>query len=449
MQQDPGLVRHLGISSASALVISNMVGTGIFATTGFLAGDLGSPGLVLLVWVVGGVFALAGALCYAELGVNLPRSGGEYVYLSRAYGPSLGFVSGWVSFFAGFSAPIAAAALACAGYLRPLAAEQLQGGGTQALACALIAVFTLLNCLGLRLAASVQRALTLCKLLVLVSFIALGVTLGSGSWQHLTASTARTTDTPLGVQFFVSLLWVMVGYSGWNAATYVAEELHEPQRTLPWALLIGVVSVTVLYLGLNLVFLYAAPLAEIKGVLAVGALAAGKLFGARAGAAYALLMALAILATVHAMVTIGPRVYFAMARDGAFFPGAARVHPRTRVPVVAILWQGAAAMVMCATPFPKLVVYIGFSLAVFTVLAVAALFRLRREPGWQRLQGGALAPVAYLLLGTAMIGYGLTWQPVPSLAALLTMGVGGAVHALRRRSSASRGSSQPIEVVPK
>jgi len=449
-QDSSALLRQLGVTSATALVISNMVGTGIFTTSGFLAGDLGNPSLVLVIWVVGALFALVGAFCYSELGINFPSSGGEYVYLTRAYGPTWGFMTGWVSFFAGFSAPIAAAALAFSDYLghffpalkqenAPITigsgAFSLKLGGAQVMACALIAAFTLLNFFGVRRVARIQNVLTLIKILVLVAFIGLGFAVGVGSWDHFSLTTARTSTTPLAAQFAISLFWIYVGYSGWNAATYVAEELKRPERTLPVALAVGTGLVAALYVGLNLIFIYAAPLESMKGVLAIGAMTASKLFGHGVAGIFSALMALSLVATVNAMVTIGPRVYYAMAKNGAFFPIAARVDSRWHTPVYAILFQGLCSMLMTLTPFPQLIIYIGFSLNFFAVLSVSSLFILRRRPGWQKLRvvsfGFPLLPVLFLLVGGWMTVYGVMLEPKVSLAAVLTIATGALVYHFR------------------
>ena len=191
---------------------------------------------------------------------------------------------------------------------------------------------------------------------------------------------------PVAQQFFVSLMWIYVAYSGWNAATYVAEELRNPARTLPIALAIGTGLVTVLYLGLNLIFIYAAPLQDLKGKLAVGAFAASRLFGPEVASLFSALMALSLMATVNAMVTIGPRVYFAMAKNGAFLKAAAEVHPKWHTPVAAIVAQGVCSMLLSMTPFPQLVIYIGFMLNFFAVLSVGSLFLLRSRPGWRKLR---------------------------------------------------------------
>jgi len=449
LQGKTGLLRQLGFVSATALVVSNMVGMGIFTTTGFMARDLGSAKLILACWLVGALFALAGALSYSELGINFPSSGGEYVYLTRAFGPTWGFMTGWVSFFAGFSAPIAAAALAFSdylGYFDPAlkqanapyvigsGALSLHVGGGQAMACLLIAAFSILNCLGVRRTARVQNTLTAMKLLVIAGFIAFGFLGGHGSWQHFSQPAVRTAPISLPAQFVISLIWVMVAYSGWNAATYVAEELKRPDRTLPAALGAGTALVTALFIGLNLIFIYSTPLESMKGVLAVGSLAASNLFGPHVAGTFSALMALSLMATVNAEVTIGPRVYFAMARNKAFFKSAAIVHPAWHTPVIAILSQALCAMAMTLTPFPQLVVYIGFSLTFFSVLSVASLFMFRRRPGWQKLRPVSFAfpaiPLSYILVGGCMIVYGVVWQPVASVGALVTIGAGAAVYRL-------------------
>src|SRR5579864_7127594 len=311
------LLRQLGFFSSTALVISNMIGAGIFATTGFMARYLGSARLILACWGVGAVFALAGALTYSELGINFPSSGGEYVYLTHAYGPEWGFMTGWVSFFAGFSAPIAAAALAFSAYLGHLfpavGTSHVIGSGTltfhfgaaQLVASSLIAAFTILNCFGVGRVAKVQNVLTATKIVVILGFVVIGFAAGHGSWRHFSEPAVRTSTISLPAQFIVSLLFVMFGYSGWNAATYVAEEVRRPQRTLPAALATGTAIVAALYVGLNLIFIYSTPLENMKGVIAVGSLAASNLFGPRIAGLFAALMALSIISTVNAEVTIG------------------------------------------------------------------------------------------------------------------------------------------------
>jgi APA family basic amino acid/polyamine antiporter len=448
----PGLLRQLGVVSATAIVVSSMIGMGIFGTTGFLAGQLGSPLLVLGIWVVGAICAFAGAMCYSELGVNFPSSGGEYVYLTRAFGPTWGFMTGWVSFFAGFSAPIAGVALAFAEYLghvcgacvdakpRVFAGSgewTLQFGKAQMIACAVVVIFSLLNLTGVQRVARAQNVLTGAKILILAAFIALGFGIGHGSWQNFSMHATRSVSTPVWQQFFLSLFWIYVSYSGWNAATYVAEELRSPTRTLPMALAIGTGLVAALYLVLNVVFIYAAPLEVMKDHIAVGALAASRLFGADVGGIFSALMALSLLASINAQIVTGPRVYYAMAKNGAFLAGAAKVHPRWHTPYVAILAQGACTMLMTVTPFPQLVNYIGFTLNFFAVMSVASLLLFRRREGWRKLRVVSfcypLFPVVFLLIGTWMIIEGIQLKPYISLAAVVTILTGALVYHFRIR----------------
>ena len=433
--------------SAIALVVSNMIGTGIFTTTGFLAGDLGQTSLVLGIWMVGALFALAGALCYSELGVNFPTSGGEYIYLREAYGPIWGFLSGWVSFFAGFSAPIAAAALAFANYLAFLSPSLSQQssmlqwdiagltwriGGTQALAAGLVVLLTLLNCVGIALVARVQNVLTTIKVVVIAAFVLLGLFAGQGSWDNLAAAAERTSTFSLPQQFAISLFWVMFGYSGWNAATYVAEEIKDPARTLPRALAIGAGLVTVLYLALNMVFFYAAPMEDMKNVAAIGSFSASHLFGPVGAGVFAGLMALSLMSTVNAMVTIGPRVYFAMARDGAFPAAAARVHARFRTPVTAIVAQAVCTMLMTMTPFPQLVLYIGMTLNFFTVMSVLSILLNRRRDGWLKLRAVSFAypvvPLLFASVGLWMTYQGIMLQPYAAGATAMTLASGALMY---------------------
>jgi APA family basic amino acid/polyamine antiporter len=440
------LLRQIGLVSATALVISNMVGTGIFTTTGFLAGDLGDVKLVILIWVVGAICALAGAFCYSELGINFPSSGGEYVYLTEAYGPTWGFMTGWVSFFAGFSAPIALAALAFSdyvGYFWPAARLDhsvaagpswfpLQIGWAQLVACALISMFTLLNFFGVKRVARIQNVLTGTKVFVLLAFIVLGFLVGNGDWNNFSMNATRTSTTPIGEQFAYSLLFIYLSYSGWNAATYVAEEVHQPERTLPIALTFGTILVAGLFIALNLVFIYAQPLEQLKGKVAVGWISASHLFGPEIGGLFGALMALAIMSTVNAMVTIGPRIYYAMAQNGAFFSIAARVNERWHTPVPAILMQGVCALFMTMTSFRDLFFFIGFLLNFFAAVSVTTLFRFRKRPGWQKLPAVSFAwpfvPLLFVVVSVWLTYKGMMMNPKVSGVAVALVLAGAAFY---------------------
>ncbi len=447
------LVRRLGPASAAALVVSNMVGTGIFGTSGFLAGDLGSPAILLGIWIAGGLVALAGSVCYAELGINFQRSGGEYVYLTERYGPAWGFINGWVSFTAGFSAPIAVTCLAMVSYLAyfnpsldPQSAEATRlslgpltihlGAGTL-MGCGVIAALTMLNLAGVGIASRVQNALTVLKLAVLSALLILGFTIGNGDWTHFSQAAERTSSLGVPAQFFISLVFVYWAYSGWNAAVYVAEEIQEPEKTLPRAMIAGAIFVTFFYFALNCLFIYANPLEEMKGVIAVGAQAADSLFGDVGGRFFAVAMAASLMATINAMCLVGPRVYYAMAQNKAFFPAAAKVHPTWKTPYVAILSQGAFTIVLILTgTFESLGNYIGFTLWLFSSLSVFAVFQFRKRPGWKRLPAVSFAwpliPAFYTSANVLIFLYfawGKSWE---AMWTLLTIAIGAFAYSRLR-----------------
>jgi APA family basic amino acid/polyamine antiporter len=445
---DCPLRRELTATNGTAIVVANMIGAGIFGITGFLAGDLGKPSLVLGIWLAGALVALAGCLCYAELATNLPRSGGEYVYLREAWGPAWGFLSGWVSFFAGFAAPIAAAALLFSEYLAHFfpalsprapagmlstSSSWIHLGNGQLLAVGVVALGAVANILGVRLAGRIQNLLTGLKVGILAAFLVMAFLVGKGRVSHFSGEALRTSHHNLGAQFAVSLIFVMFAYSGWNAATYVAEEMKSPERTLPASLVTGTLIVAAFYLALNAAFIYALPLQAMKGVERIGAAAAEALFGGKGGDFFSAVMSVGLLSTVNAMVIVGPRVYYAMAQDGCFFAGAARVHPRWGTPVQAILWQtlATAAMILTGT-FESLLYYIGFALVLCAALAVAGMVRLRGRPAWKRLGvvswGYPLLPIVFVGASLWMLAYTMALRPKESFFGLLTLAAGMLVY---------------------
>ncbi len=441
------LRRELTVTNGTAIVVANMIGSGIFGITGFLAGDLGKPYWVVGIWLAGAVVALAGCLCYSELAVNLPRSGGEYVYLREAWGPAWGFLSGWISFFAGFAAPIAAAALLFSEYLAhfypalspssvtglTLYSKWIHAGSGNLLAIGVVAVFAVVNIVGIRFAGKVQNLLTGFKIGILGAFLALAFLLGKGSASHFSAQAVRTSHHSLGAQFAVSLIFVMFAYSGWNAAAYVAEEMKSPERTLPASLVAGTLIVAAFYFALNVAFIYALPLEAMKGVERIGAAAAAALFGGKGGDFFSAVMSVGLLSTVSAMTIVGPRVYYAMAQDGCFFSGAARVHARWGTPIQAILWQSLATVLMILTgSFESLLYYIGFALVLFAALAVVGMVRLRQRPGWRRLRaaswGYPLVPAVFVGASAWMLCYTMALRPKESGLGLLTLVAGMLVY---------------------
>ena len=424
--------RSIRLLHAVGLVVANMIGTGIFTTTGLLSEQLGSPVWILVVWLVGGLVALCGADVYAELGALMPRAGGEYVYLSRAIHPAAGFLSGWVSLVVGFSAPIAASAIAFGTYL----AAVVPRVSPTAAAVVLIAAVTALHMTSVRWGARLQTAFTALKVGLLVLMVAAGFAVGEGSWAHVTAASGAA---PPAGRLAVALLFVSFAYSGWNGAAYIAGELRDPGRTLPRALLGGTALVLSLYLALNLVFFYAAPASVLAGEVEVAEVAMTALFGRTAGSVLAVLVALALVSSVSAMTMAGPRVYVAMAEDGLLFRAFAR-RGRAGAPWAAVALQGTLAVTLALTAtFEQLLVYIGFVLGFFAALTVVAAFVLRRrEPDAHRPYRAVawpLSPIVFLALATWMTAYAVIMRPRESLAGLATLLVGLALYLTRRRTS--------------
>ena len=446
-----GLARKLGLFPLTNIVVANMIGAGIFTTSGLLMQDLHHPGVMLGLWLLGGLVAFCGALSYGELGAAFPHAGGEYAFLSRLYHPLLGFLSGWVSFFVGFSAPIAASAIGFSEYLTRafpgLLAPGLIGGAAEAAvmkklyAVLIIAAFTFLHTRGLEAGARVQNALTGLKVLLIVGLVAAGFAFGRGSLGHFAAAAAFRLDFGGLKTMGLALMWIMFAYSGWNASAYVGSEVRDPSRNLPRSLLIGTAVVTVLYAALNLFYIYAIPPARMEGVISVAGLAAGNLFGPRAETVLSLLISFALFSSLSAYLILGPRVYYSMARDGIFFRSVARVDPKRAVPARSIALQGgiAAVMVLFGT-FEQLLTYMGFALGIFPLLAVLGVFKLRRTGrSAVRLPGYPAAPALYLLAGFAILVLAFLERPTESLVAVATALAGVPVYLFFRRS-AGRGS---------
>jgi basic amino acid/polyamine antiporter, APA family len=425
--------RPLTLPHALALVVSSMIGTGVFTTAGFMLGELGSPRLVLGVWVLAGVLALAGAAVYAELGAMMPRAGGEYVYLSRAFHPALGFLSGWIALLVGFAAPTAAGALAFGRYLHALA----PGLPVRGAALVLVVIVTALHARDVRRAGAIQTAVTGLIVAVIVAFIGAAIGAGGIDWNRLASATSSPSGAGGAGALAVTLVYAAYSYFGWNAAAYVAGEIREPARTLPRALVGGAALVTVLYVALNAVFLAAAAPAALIGQVEVGHVAARALFGERGGSVLSALIALALAGSVSALTMTGPRVVHAMAEDGVFFRSLARTNAHG-APTTAVLLQGALAVIGIATAtFEPLLVYAGFTLTLSAAATVAGAFVLRRrEPDAARPHRALAWPwsgLAFLALAAFMTVFAIRERPLESVAGLATLAAGSAAWALWRR----------------
>ncbi len=430
---------RLTATQTGALVVASMVGTGVFTTSGLLVGVVGSSRAVLAVWVLGGLLALAGAAVYAELGAMIPRVGGEYAYLTRAFSPVVGFVSGFLALVVGFAAPIAAGAAAFGQHL--VAAGLPQGG--RAAGLILIAAITALHARDVRQAARLQVGITGLTLLALVGLLVAGlfaVMTGATVPPAVPPEAAAPLGSATAGGFALGLVIVSYSYFGWNAAAYVAGETDNPQRTLPRALLLGCGLVTLLYVALNAVFLAALPPSAIAGKVAIAHLVAGHLFGPDAARALSLLIAVVLAASVSALVMTGPRVYLAMAEDG-LFPRLFAGRNRLGAPTAGVLVQGILALVLyVSAAFDTLLTYVGFTLSACTAATVAAALWLRRKepatPRPFRTPGWPLVPLAFLAATVFMIGHAFRERPAESSAGAFTVALGFALAWLWHRRRA-------------
>lgn len=443
-----GLDRRLGPFDGAAVVVSNVIGSGIFLLPAVVSGLAPHPLWMIGAWAAGGALAFAGAMAYAELAALRPRAGGEYVYLREAFGPLAGFLTGWTSFVAGFSGAIAASAVGIAVYLGrllpaagdtqpwavlPLGVVALSFSPQALVALTVIGVLTAVHVVGLGPGRAAQNVLAVTKVALLAAFVAFGFTGGEGSIAHF----SEAGEAVSGAGWLLALLPVMFAYTGWNAASYLAEEIRDPGRNVPLALGMGTSVVVVLYLLLNLLYVYALPVTEFgaAGHMADGV--ARRLFGPAAAAPVAAASAVMIAASLSAMIFAGPRVYYAMARDGQFPSAAAAVHPRFRTPAAAIAAQSAwAGVLVLSGTFYQLIDYTAFAVVLFAGVAVAALFVLRfRAPTAHRpfrAWGYPAAPLVFVVFSAAIVVNAVRLNPGPSLAGIVLIGAGVPVYFLTR-----------------
>ncbi len=434
------LPRSMGPALATSLVISNVIGVGIFTTSGLLARDLNDPRLLLGIWIVGGALALAGALCYAELGTRYPRAGGEYAFLREVYGPLPSFLSGWASLFAGFSAPIAAASVGFTEYLSfyfpvlgvhgsnaPAVHTLLRPGHW--VAAAVIVLLSALHYRRVQIGGSVHIGLTTFKVGIILTFIICGFLWGRGNPAHF-APTLPVSGWPnLAPAVAAGLIFVMFSYSGWNAAAYIGGEIREPRRYIPRSLIGGTLVVVALYVALNALYIYAIPLPEMSNVIRIAELTSLNLFGLNVGPYLNLIFMGTILGSISAMIIAGPRVYFAMAQDGLFPQAIGRVHPRFGTPSTAILLQaGWSAVLVFTGRFEQLLTFSGVVMILFSALTVGSVFLIRlKKPGRQDTYSSWGYPwtmYLFLAVSTWILLVSFRDQPKESLAGLLVVATG-------------------------
>jgi basic amino acid/polyamine antiporter, APA family len=413
------------------MVIANMVGTGVFTTTGLMAEKGAGGGDILLAWLLGGIIALCGALCYGEVGANLPHSGGEYHYLSRLLHPALGFMSGVVSIIVGFAGPIAAAAMALNLYIGAV----ISWWPVHLAAATTVLVLALVHAYDLRLGSRFQVTITTLKIVLIAVFIVAVLT--SRPTAGLPSLLQLHPSFLLSSPFAVVLVFVSFAYTGWNAAAYMGTELKNPEHTLPRSLLIGTLVVTLVYMLLNMCYLLVVPAKDLAGVEQVGYVVGGRLWGNNVGNVISMLIAVTLLCPTSAMLMVGPRIAEAMARDGFLFTGLARLNDR-KVPSRAVaLMATLAALIAVTSSFESLLIYIGFVLNIFAALTVVSLFRLRRE-GRARIRicvGYPVTPIIFLIFTIWMTAWSIQTEPVATLAGLGTLLIAYLLYLIRAKEA--------------
>jgi len=399
------LKRDLRLRDATFLVVSGVIGSGIFLTPGSIAELLPHPGIILAVWAVGGGLSLVGALSNAELGAMFPHAGGDYVYLREAYHPVAGFLVGWLSFFVIYAGTIATLA---AGFAAGLANFIPLGPGEQVgVAIAITFATSAINYVGVRWGAVANNTTAIAKLVAFALLVGAGLLFGTGDFQALRSAPEAASGITLAT-FGLALSPVLFSYLGWNSSIYVASEIHDPSRNVPRSLFLGVGICTLVYLAVNVVYLYAIPVSDLRGEVNAGEAAARALFGGVGGTLAAVFVLISILGTLNATVLIGPRIAYAMALDHLFFPGVDRAHSRFGTPSVSIVLQAviAVGILLALETFERALDYTVFAILIATMADVAALYTLRRKqpdrPRPYRAWGYPWLPGLYFVANAAI-----------------------------------------------
>jgi APA family basic amino acid/polyamine antiporter len=455
---EPKLVRQIGLFDATMIMVGIVIGSGIFLSTGIIAASIPSAGLILLAWVVGGLLTLAGAFTYAELGAAMPEAGGQYVYINKAYGELAAFLFGWVFFFAYMTGGVAFLALAFVEYLAfffPILSTDnplftIGRGGLSLSAghfvgIGVISVLTLVNFLGVGLGKTVQNTLTVIKIGTILVFVFLAFSFGNIQPMDITATAQDLSFGQAVTGFFVALVAVSWAFDGWNNVNFVAGEIINPQRNLTLALIVGTLIITLLYVGLNVVYLMSMPVSEIAGVYRVAEVSATAVLGNKAAVFISAAVLISVVGALNANVLTGARVYYAMAKDGLFFSNAARIHPRFKTPGFALLIQAIwSCVLMLSGNLEQIVTYSIFMAIVFWVVAAASLFTLRKKfpdlPRPYRAWGYPVVPFLFILASVGILLNTLLAKPVESLSGvgLIVIGLPAYYFWRRRRKEEAK-----------
>jgi basic amino acid/polyamine antiporter, APA family len=429
-----GTVAKISAVTATAIVVADMVGVGVFTSLGFQVKDITSGFSLLLLWVVGGIVAMCGAICYAELALMFPRSSGEYNFLRRIYHPAFGFIAGFLSATVGFSAPVALAAMAFGIYFKAL----MPGTPPVLPGLAVLWLVALVHLRGVRNGGAFHNVWTAVKLLLIVGFLLAGLLFGSRQPISF-APSAQDLSLIASAPFAISLVFVMYSYSGWNAATYIIEEIAEPNRSLPQALLFGTAIVILLYVGLNAVFLAVTPIPELVGQIDVAMVAGTHIFGDFGGRIVGTLICVGLVSSISAMMWIGPRVTMTMGEDMPLLGMFARKSGKG-VPATAIVFQLVVSTLLLITQsFEAVLEFIQFSLTFCSFFTVLGVIKLRvtqpKLPRPYRAWLYPVTPLVFLAVMLWMMYYLVVNRPLQSLAGFAMMLSGLAIYAASRRLS--------------
>ena len=438
----PGGGSTVSVTVATAIVVADMVGVGVFTSLGFQVKDIPSGFAILLLWAVGGVVALCGVFSYSELGAMFPRSSGEYNFLSRAYHPAFGFLAGWVSATVGFAAPVALAAMAFGEYGRAI----LPGVPPLGLAVGVVWLVSIIQLTGLKHSSTFQLIATILKVVLIIAFLVAGFLIATPQPVSFAPSSAALTQV-VSAPFAISLVFVMYSFSGWNAATYIIGEMRLPERNLPRAMLVGTSVVLVLYVALNAVFLHTAPIDKLAGQLDVARISGSYVFGELGGRIVGAMICVGLISSISAMMWIGPRVMMTMGEDIPALTLFARRSGRG-APVYAILFQLAVASLMLLTrSFEAVLDFIQFALLFCSFFAVAGVIKLRIThpdlPRPYRAWGYPVTPLVFLLVTAFMMYYLLTQRPLQSALGILIMVSGLVIYAIFRKRADHPATASP------
>lgn len=430
------------------LVVSSVIGAGIFLTPGTVADQVPHPGLFLAAWLAGGLLSLAGALANAELGAMYPHAGGDYVYLREAYHPAAGFLIGWLSFFVIYAGTVATLATGFAEGL--IAFVDFGALGKMLTAVALIIFASWVNYVGVRSGARFNNVTAVIKLLALFGLMAAGPLIGHGEWGHLRPLLNGGGAISFKA-FGLALSPILFTYLGWNASVYVASEIQDPGRNVPRSLFLGLAVCTVIYVGLNAVYLYALPVGALRGELRVGEAAARALFGPAGGTLMAALVLASVLGCLNATILVGPRIAYAMALDRRFFPGVHRVHASYRTPHIAIAVQALTTigLIVLLRSFPSVLDYTTFAIVLATMADVTALYALRQRrphrPRPYHAWGYPIVPGLYLVANAGIAGAMLWGRPKECAIALGVAASGVPFYWIFARRERGAAASAPVK----